>query len=296
MSPRAVERRSSRTAAYTCVTRAALHRERNALLHCPDDISQVFLPLAARGLISILPLRHFFLNRLAPKGLPEYVLARTHIFDDAFTDALEQGFPQIVLLGAGFDTRAVRFADRNCCGTKVFELDMPKTQDAKLDIYWRKRVTVKENVFFVPIDFDTQDLGGTLRSQGYKDGVKTLFLWEGVTMYLTPEAVHGTLDFIRSSAAQGSILVFDYVRAEVLRGEGNLYGDRVASKTVADTGEAWTFGLEEGEVAQLLADHGFELRAHYTPEDMERLYFTDGDGKVLRRVNGTHCIATGALG
>ena len=87
-----------------------------------------------------------------------------------------------------------------------------------------------------------------------------------------------------------AILVFDYVRAEVLRGQGDLYGDRVASKTVADTGEAWTFGLEEGEVGQLLADHGFELRFHYAPEDMERMYFCPGD-EVLQRINGTHCIA-----
>ena len=291
MSTRAVERRSSRTAAYTCVTRAALNRERQPILHCTDHLSQVFLPFGARLLIGVPPLRRLFLGRLAPKGMPEYVLARTRIFDDAFTDALAQGFPQIVLLGAGFDTRPVRFADRNCCGTKIFELDMPKTQDAKLDVYWRKQVTAPENISFVRIDFDKQDLGKTLGSAGYHDGLKTLFLWEGVTMYLTGEAVERTLDFISNSAAAGSILVFDYVRAEVLGGESALYGDRVASKTVADTGEAWTFGLEEGEVAQLLSDHGFDLRTHYTPEDMERMYFSS-DGKVLRRVNGTHCIVT----
>ena len=53
--------------------------------------------------------------------------------------------------------------------------------------------------------------------------------------------------------------------------------------------------LEEGEVANLLYEHGFELRSHYTPEDMERMYFSS-DGKVLRRVNGTHCVAVANLG
>jgi len=172
---------------------------------------------------------------------------------------------------------------------------MPKTQDAKLDIYWRKRISAPENITFVPIDFNRQGIGDTLRAGGYKDGEKTLFLWEGVTMYLTAEAVKGTLDFIKASATTGSILVFDYVRDEVLSGESKLYGDRVAAKTVANTGEAWTFGLGEGEVANLLYEHGFELRSHYTPEDMERMYFSS-DGKVLRRVNGTHCVAVANLG
>jgi methyltransferase (TIGR00027 family) len=262
-------------------------------LHCPDNLSQVFLPFPARLLIGIPPLRRLFLNRLAPKGLPEYVLARTRIFDDAFVTALEEGFSQIVLLGAGFDTRPLRFDDRNH-GTRIFELDMPKTQDAKLDVYWHKQVTAPENITFVPIDFDRQDIGDALRAAGYKDGEKTLFLWEGVTMYVTEEAVEGTLDFIGGSAASGSVLVFDYVRADVLGGKSALYGDRNAAKTVADAGEAWTFGLEEDEVSRLLSDHGLELRSHYTPEDMERMYFSS-DGRVLRRVNGTHCIAVAAV-
>ena len=57
-------------------------------------------------------------------------------------------------------------------------------------------------------------------------------------------------------------------------------------------GEAWTFGLEEGEVRQLLSDHGLEMHSHYTAADMERMYFTPKDGTVLRRVNGSHCIVT----
>jgi methyltransferase (TIGR00027 family) len=294
MTERPIEKRSSRTAAYTCVTRAALNRERDPLLHCPDDMSQVFLPLAAWLLVGITPLRRFFLTRLAPPGIPEYVLARTRVLDDAFTSALDEGFPQVVLLGAGFDTRALRFGDRNP-GTKVFELDIASTQEAKLGVYRSKQVVLPDSLFFVPIDFDRQDIGETLRAAGYRDGEKTLFLWEGVTMYLMGDAVHGTLDFAGSSAAKGSVLMFDYVIASVLRGESDLLGDVNALKTVAKAGEAWTFGIEEGKVGQLLSDHGFELRSHYTAADMERMYFTNDDGTVLRRVNGSHCIVTAAV-
>jgi len=81
----------------------------------------------------------------------------------------------------------------------------------------------------------------------------------------------------------------------VLRGEGQLHGDKQASQTVAKAGEAWTFGLEEGAVGQLLSDHGFDMRAHYTAADMERMYFTAEDGTILRRVNGSHCIVTAVV-
>jgi len=294
MTERPIQKRSSRTAAYTCVSRAALSREGDPRLHCPDDMSQVFLPLAARLLVGIRPLRKLFLARLAPPGIPEYVLARTRIMDDAFTSALDEDFPQVVLLGAGFDTRALRFAGRNH-GTQVFELDIATTQEAKLGVYRSKHVVLPDSLVFVPIDFDRQDIGETLRAAGYRDGEKTLFLWEGVTMYLMGDAVHGTLDFVGGSAAKGSILLFDYVIASVLRGESDLLGDANALKTVAKAGEAWTFGIEEGKVGQLLSDHGFELRSHYTAADLERMYFTADDGAILHRVNGSHCIVTAAV-
>lgn len=294
MDSRPIARRSSRTAAYTCVTRAALNREASPLLHCADNLSQVFLPPFARATIAVTLLRRLFLRLLAPKGIPEYVLARTRILDDAFVRALDESFPQVVILGAGFDTRALRFHGRNR-NTKVYELDIDSTQSAKLGVYQRKHVELPDELRFVSIDFDTQDLGTTLSAAGYRDGVKTLFLWEGVTMYLTAEAVHRTLDFVKRSAASGSELVFDYVRADVVRGTSRLYGDRRAAKTVSDTGEAWTFGLEQGDAESLLAARGFTMRAHYSAEDMERLFFTAEDGTVLRRVNGTHCIVVAGV-
>ena len=60
-------------------------------------------------------------------------------------------------------------------------------------------------------------------------------------------------------------------------------------------GEAWTFGLEEGEVGPLLSDHGLEMRSHYTAADMERMYFIAEDGTILHRVNGSHCIVVAVV-
>lgn len=229
-----------------------------------------------------------------PAGIYEYVCARTKVMDAAFLEALEARFVQIVLLGAGFDTRALRFGEHNH-GTKVFELDAPATQTPKLEIICKKRLDIPPELVFAPIDFDREEILEVLTRAGYQDGKMTLFLWEGVTMYLSSEAVDSTLAFIRKHAAPGSQIVFDYIYASVLRQENRFYGEQGIFKTVAKTGEGWTFGLEEGEVEHFLAGRGFEMIAHYTPTELEKLYLTEEDGTCHGRVNGTHCIVAASL-
>jgi methyltransferase (TIGR00027 family) len=229
-----------------------------------------------------------------PPGILEYVLARTRLLDEVFVDALDRGFPQIVLLGAGMDTRALRFQDRNR-GTAVFELDIEATQRCKLDVFRAKKVRLPKELVFLPINFNNESLGRVLSEAGYRENQQTLFLWEGVTMYLEPEAVDSMLAFIRTGAAEGSIVAFDYVRAAVLRGEGHFYGGRKASETVARTGEAWEFGIEDGAIQGFLSERGFKLVSHYTPSDLEAAYLSAEDGARIRRINETHCIVIAAL-
>jgi methyltransferase (TIGR00027 family) len=229
------------------------------------------------------------MHKLFPSGIYEYVTARTQLFDEVFVDALERGFPQIVLLGAGMDTRALRFHDRNK-GATIFELDIHATQRYKREVYTRKRIALPETLVFVPIDFNKQRLADVLAQAEYRDGRQTLFLWEGVTMYLEAEAVDGTLAFIRDSAAEGSIVAFDYVRASVLRYENTLYGEKEVRGTVARAEEGWIFGIEDRAIGRFLAERGFQLLSHYMPSDLEAAYLTAEDGTKFGRINETHCI------
>jgi methyltransferase (TIGR00027 family) len=222
-------------------------------------------------------------------GIYEYVMARTSLFDEVFVDGLERGFSQIVLLGAGMDTRALRFQDRNR-GATIFELDIDATQRYKRELYKRKKTALPATLVFVPIDFNKQCLADVLTQAGYQEGQQTLFLWEGVTMYLEPGAVDGTLSFVHSNAAEGSIVAFDYVRASVLRRENTLYGEKGGYDRVAQVGERWTFGIEDGAIEGFLAERGFKLLAHYMPSDLEAAYLTAEDGARFGRVNETHCI------
>jgi len=198
------------------------------------------------------------------------------------------------LLGAGFDTRALRFAGKNQ-GTKVFELDVATTQQPKLEILRRKRVPLPKDLIFVSMDFNKADLFETLSRAGYQGGQRSLFLWEGVTMYLSAQAVDGTLGFIYRHAAPGSRVAFDYVYASVLRHENRFYGEQGIVETVSKAGEGWTFGLEEGAIEAFLAERGFEIVAHYTPPELEKRYLTAEDGTLHGHVNGTHCLVVAAV-
>jgi methyltransferase (TIGR00027 family) len=245
-------------------------------------------------MLDVALLRKFLMRQMFPLGIYEYVCARTKVIDAVFLEALEARFAQIVLLGAGFDTRALRFAEHNH-GTKIFELDVSTTQVPKLEIFRKKRLNIPPELIFASIDFDREDIFDVLTRAGYQDGQNTLFLWEGVCMYLSPRAVDGTLAFIQKHAAPGSQIVFDYIYASVLRQENRYYGEQGIFNTVAKAGEGWTFGLEEGEVEPFLAARGFEMLAHYTPVELEKLYLTAEDGTLHGRVNGTHCIVLAAV-
>jgi methyltransferase (TIGR00027 family) len=294
MTKRTIEHKASNTAGYTCLSRACASRERDERFRGPDNLAEVFLPLGAKVVLAIPLFRWLFVRKIAPPGIYEYVLARTKLLDEVFLHALRNRFAQIVLLGAGFDTRALRFANENS-GSKIFELDISTTQQPKVEILKRKQIELPKELVFVPIDFNKESMANVLGNASYVANKETLFIWEGVTMYLTSEAVDRTLDFVRSSAMEGSIVAFDYVYASVLRRENKLYGEKEIYETVSRAGEGWTFAVEDGAIEDFLTQRGFRLMTHYSPSDLEKRYLTGEDGKRLRRINGTHCIVTASV-
>jgi len=294
MTKRTIEHKASNTAGYTCFSRACASREKDERFRGPDNLAELFLPLGARVILGVPFLRKFFMKKIAPPGIYEYVLARTKLLDEVFMDALRDRFAQIVLLGAGFDTRALRFKSVNM-GSKIFELDVQTTQQPKVEILSRKRTPLPKELVFVPIDFNKESIAEVLGKAGYATNQRNLFIWEGVTMYLTSDAVDRTLDFIHWSAVEESIIAFDYVYASVLRRENKFYGEKEIYKTVSNAGEGWTFGIEEGTIDDFLIQRGFKLVRHHAPSDLEKAYLTAGDGTRLGRINGTHCIVTASV-
>ena len=148
---------------------------------------------------------------------------RTRHLDAAVRAALEDGTEQIVILGAGLDSRAYRITSSWDAG-RVFEVDFPPTQEYKQ----RKVKSIigapPRNLTYVPIDFTKESLDEVLARSGYRSDVKTLITWEGVSMYLPKDAIESTLAFVARHAGPGSSIVFDYFDERLITQDHNSNG------------------------------------------------------------------------
>jgi methyltransferase (TIGR00027 family) len=140
-------------------------------------------------------------------GLVGYVQCRHRMMDDALASALE-AVEQVVVLGAGYDMRAYRFAD-SLGGRPVFEVDYPSTQARKVGLLGGRALPAAD-VRRVGIDFQSQTLDQVLLPAGFQPGKATFFTWEGVSMYLTRAAVKGTLAALAALSGPGSRLTMDF--------------------------------------------------------------------------------------
>lgn len=198
------------------------------------------------------------------------ILCRTRYIDDVLKRSLDKGLDQLVILGAGFDSRPYRIAGMD--QVRVFEIDLPGTEKLKQKRLGKVLGAVPENVALVGIDFDQQKLDDVLNAAGFQKGKRTLFIWEGVTQYLTAEAVSSTLEFVSSASGAGSAIVFTYVRRGIIDGtdrpewmQGFLsFAERVGSPLV--------FGIDPAELASYLSDLGLRLIEDVGTADYEERY------------------------
>ncbi len=191
-------------------------------------------------------------------GIYSAQICRTRFIDDAVQAALSQGIAQVVILGAGFDTRPYRLAGME--RVNVLEVDLPSVQEDKKKRLQKLFGRLPEQVTFVPIDFDTQSLEAVLTRTAFNLSRPTVFVWEGVTQYLSQEAVRRTLAFVGTSAP-GSILVFTYVLKSIIERRSDIPGAEKLMDVVAKRGAPWLFGLEPSSVPSFLQPFHLHLIA-----------------------------------
>jgi methyltransferase (TIGR00027 family) len=290
MPKKRIETTTSRTAEWTCVGRAASSLETNSQYRTDDHIARLLLPRYLEPMLHVALVRRLF-RALSPKGLYQYVIARTKYVDAVFKRALAEQFDQILIFGAGFDTRGLRFQDE-ARKTRIFELDVPLTQQAKIRQYQDRHLAVPPNLVFIAIDFDRESVSVKLNESGFRKDQRSLFVLEGLLMYLQPVSVDATFRTIQDYAATHSWVIFDYVYASVLRNENLYYGESQVLASVSRAGEQWHFGIEKGKVEQFLSTYGLKLIDHKDAHELERAYFTGPSGRIVGRVNGAHCLVT----
>jgi methyltransferase (TIGR00027 family) len=288
MIDRRVEQRPSETALFTALRRTLAYLEYKNTSFGPDHLAQYFLPPLFRFLLKFKKIRVNVKEKLAAAfpGLTEYIIARTAFFDRLFIDALEQETPQIVLLGAGYDSRAYRFAELCRC-SQVFELDIAPTQERKKKCLKSAHIAVPPWVRFVRINFNQEPLDKVWQAAGYQKGEKTLFIWEGVSYYLDIASVDATLNFARCSGP-GSQIGFDYMVTLSEENQDQYYGAAAYTQSMraAHPSEAIRFSLGEGKIGPFLTRRGLVLIDHLDAGAIESRYLAKTDNSILGRVTG----------
>jgi methyltransferase (TIGR00027 family) len=183
-----------------------------------------------------------------------FTAARSRIAEDALSEAVERGIRQIVILGAGLDTFALR-SPHGARQIRIYEVDHPATQAWKRERLAEVQLALPPWLIFVPVDFERDDLGETLAGAGFQRNSPTFFTWLGVVPYLTQDAIDSTLDYIAS--IQNSEVVFDYMEAPQAFSEE--MRDLVTKRTeqLEKMDERWASRFEPAGIAAILHSHGF---------------------------------------
>ena len=240
-----------------------------------DPLARDFLrgPLRAAAGLAALPGGRWLvpaLYDLAWPGPRPSAVARTRLIDDTLAGALADGIAQVVLLGAGFDSRAWRLPA--LARARVIEVDRPETQQAKVGAL-RQAGQPLERARFAPVDFERDDLAAAVRAAGLDQDLPAVFVWEGVTNYLTGGAVDRTLSVVRELASPGSLLLFTYVHQGVIDGSAHFPEAARWVRSVARAGEPWTFGFVPDMLPGYLAARGFTLRWDLSTAEAGDRYF-----------------------
>ncbi len=273
----------SETALATASLRALAAYDPHEEVRCADTLAEIFLTEEQKAPLRNFELREWVMkNKVAP-GAYEFMIARTAFFDEIFRDALIEKTPQVVLLGAGYDTRPYRYVQL-LGDAMVYELDTRPMQQKKQEKLECASVPIPPGVRFVPIDFAADDLEQTLLGAGFEKDRVALFLWEGVSYYLTREAVDRMLAGVRSLSVEGSCLAFDFasLSPEAL-GESGVRKLREQMST-NHPNEPTRFGIPQGMLEPFLLKRGFQVKELVGPDQMQARYLTLRDGSALGRV------------
>jgi methyltransferase (TIGR00027 family) len=221
-------------------------------------------------------------ERVAP-GVQGFIVFRCRYFDDYLQERLRSGTDQVVILGARLNSWGYR-ADLLPRVVKIFEVDRPAIQASKIDRVKKAFGTIPTNVTLVRVDFNEETLDKLL-SLGYDRSMKTLFICEGVTYYLNPEAVDATPAWVRANAATGSDIIFDYQYGSTLTTRQKPGEISRMQRYQRLTGEGLGFGIEKNQIEGFLTQRGFTHVEDTNAKELKRLYCTGPNlGRVVAEI------------
>ncbi len=276
---RTVEKQPSETALSVAFCRALASKESRKKVQGPDYLAELFLKDEAKKILQNDDSRKWAIHNVVTSPLYGYFIARTAFIDNIFENAINDDIPQIVFLGAGYDTRSYRFI-KQLKSTVIFELDINTTQQRKTEILKKNKIDIPNSLSFVPINFNTDEIADVLSKAGYDKTKKTLFIWEGVTYYLTKEKIKKTLDFIQNYSPAQSILCFDYMT------------DKLAS---INPSEPFKFWAKKEHMQEILTNYGIMIKEQVDAAEMTKRYLTLEDGTIAEGILMSFCLVKASV-
>jgi methyltransferase (TIGR00027 family) len=207
------------------------------------------------------------------------IVARARYAEDKLELAVASGINQYVIIGAGFDSFALRRKDLSNI-LSVFELDHPASQKAKQYRFKRLGFALPEKHEFVGIDFEKEGLSEALVKSSYSRKHPAFFSWLGTVHYLSPQAVLKTLNDFAACACQGSELVLDYADSGLAAASQEKWLKKLKSFTDR-RGEPIITMFEPDEFQEIVSQAGFNLIENLTPDEQASRYFKLPDGTTL---------------
>ncbi|MEO8889755.1 MAG: SAM-dependent methyltransferase [Jatrophihabitantaceae bacterium] len=270
--------RPSATAQWTTLVRALELARRPEDRIASDEYAPMFLTAPYRALLESLRLGSP-LVRLAERhelaGISTYVLLRHRFIDEQLHQALAGGAEQVVVLGAGYDSRAYRFADE-LHGRPVHEVDLAPLSRRKAEIVAAHPDEFGGNrIRRIEIDFRTESLADRLLDSGFSVGVRTVVVWEGVSMYLSHLDISATLATLREVCGPASTLAMDFW-SEPTGAHPYDHVRRAATQAIRLIGEPVTFGVAPEKVTAFLDRHGFDVTELLESIELAARYSTGG--------------------
>lgn len=267
--------KASQTAEYIAFCRALETQEQPGQRLFGDPFALALLSDSYRRFARLarFPIVRKLIYSTLDLGLPytrSSAVARTRAIDDLVRNAIRSGTRQLVLLGAGFDSRGCRLDET--AETTVFEVDHPATQRVKKDRLCAFIGKLPTNIRYVEVDFERDALESRLVESGYKSSISSVVVWEGVIDYLTESAVQSTLSVLARLLAPSSLLIFTYTHRGALDGSESFAGARRWRSCSRASGETFLFGFHPNELAHALKPHLFLLRSDESTEEIARRY------------------------
>ena len=233
------------------------------------------------------------LERATIPGIKLHYALRKRYLEEIARDAITDGLRQVVVIGAGFDTLALRLHEA-FSEAKFFEIDHPATQRITKRVV-ENHQSAKRNLQFISLDLARENLERSLlKSADYQPETDTLFIAEGLLMYLAPAEIDLILRFIRSHSGSKSRLAFTFMETQSDGRIGFRKSSRAVDAWLRLRGESFKWGSSRAQIGEFLAPRGFVVRDIITSETLRNRYLAAQHMRHLSPADG-ECICVSEL-